>query len=104
MVDPEPGKLTKPFTVYVVPVNGRVQRFEVLGDPDDLDEIEPAYRARASYSVWKGLLTGQIDPVEAVLKRRIVMEGDLQQLLERMKYKGIADRLLGQIATQFIDG
>ena len=40
----------------------------MLDDPDDLEEIEPAYLARAPYSVWKGLLSGTLDPVEAVLQ------------------------------------
>lgn len=103
IVDAEPGKLAKAFCVHVVPKGGRVEKIKVLADPDDLDEIEPAYLARAPYSVWKGLLRGTLDPVEAVLKRRIVVEGDLQPLMERMKYKGIADRILGQVQTKFVD-
>ena len=42
-------------------------------------------------------------PHEAVLKRRISMKGDLQPLIERMKYKGIADRVFAKLQTQFID-
>ena len=102
VTEPE-GALKKPFTVYVVPRGGRIERFSVLADPDDLDEIEPVYVARAPYSVWKGLLKGTLDPVEAVLKRRIALKGDVQPLIERMKYKGIADRVLAAVKTEFID-
>jgi putative sterol carrier protein len=103
VVDPEPGKLARPFVVHILPKNGRIEKLHVLADPDDLDEFEPAYVARAPYSVWKELLRGTLDPVEAVLKRRISVKGDLQPLIERMRYKGIADRVFAQLKTEFID-
>ena len=87
----------------MVPKAGRIEKFKVLVDPDDLDELEPVYIARAPYSVWKGLLKGTLDPVEAVLKRRIALKGDVQPLIERLKYKGIADRVLAAVHTEFID-
>ena len=97
------GALKTAFVVYVVPKAGRIEKFKVLVDPDDLDELEPVYLARAPYSVWKGLLKGTLDPVEAVLKRRIALKGDVQPLIERLKYKGIADRVLAAVKTEFID-
>jgi putative sterol carrier protein len=103
VVQAEAGKLAADFAVHFIPDGGRIQRFRVLKDPDELDEIEPAYLARAPYSVWKGLLLGTLDPVEAVLKKRIQMTGDLQPVIERMRYKGIADRVLAQLPTEFAD-
>lgn len=99
----EPGKLSRHFVVHLVPKEGRIAKWKVLMDPDDLEEIEPAYLARAPFSVWKGLIDGTLDPVEAVLKRRIDVKGDLQPLIERLKFKGIADRVMAQIQTQFAD-
>lgn len=103
VVDAEPGKLARAFVVHVVPNGGRIERLTVLDDPDDLEEIEPAYLVRAAYSVWKGLIQGSVDPVEAVLKRKVFVRGDLQPLIERMKYKGIADRVLAQVQTVYVD-
>ena len=103
MLEAEPGKQHKPFVVHVVPGDCRIQKARVLADPDDLEELEPVYLARAPYSVWKQLLKGTLDPVEAVLKRRISMRGDLQPLIERMKYKGIADRVFARLQTEYID-
>lgn len=100
----EPGKLAKTFVAHLVPKDGRIERFKVLADPDDLDEIEPTYVAKAPYSVWKGLIQGTVDPVEAVLRGKINVKGDLQPLIERLKYKGIADRLMSQLQTTFADG
>ncbi|MBF5043993.1 hypothetical protein FGE12_16465 [Aggregicoccus sp. 17bor-14] len=104
VIQAEKGTLARTFTVHVQPNRlGHIERVEVLDDPDDLDDIEPAYLARAPYSVWKALLQGTLDPVEAVLKRRIEVQGDLQPLMERMKYKGIADRVFAQLKTEFVD-
>jgi putative sterol carrier protein len=104
VVEAEPGKLAKPFTVHLVPDGGKITRYEILRDPDELEELEPAYVARAPYSTWKGLILGTVDPVEAVLKRQIRMTGDLQPVMERMRYKGIAERVLSKLETTFADG
>lgn len=103
VVEAEPNKLGKPFVVHLEPKNGKIVRVTVLDDRDDLEEIEPAYLASAPYSVWKALLLGSLDPVEAVLKKWITLKGDLQPLIERMKYKGIADRVFAQLKTEFLD-
>jgi putative sterol carrier protein len=103
VIEAEAGKLAKPFAVHVEPKGGLIGQVKVLADPDDLDEIEPTYLARAPYSVWKGLIQGTIDPVEAILRKRIKLSGDVQPLIERMKYKGIADRVMSQLKTRFAD-
>jgi len=103
VIDAEPGKLPRAFVAHIEPHAGKVKRLRVLADPDDLEEIEPAYLARAPYSVWKALLLGTLDPVEAVLRRRITIQGDVQPLIERARHKGIADRLLAKLETVFAD-
>ena len=103
VVEAEPGKRAKPFVVYLKPVNGKIERWKVLVDADDLDEFDPAYRIQAPYSVWKGFLLGTVDPIEAVLRRRVQVQGDLQPLVERMQHKGLAERVLAGIQTTFSD-
>jgi len=103
VIEAEKGKLDEHFVVWVRPENGRVAELRVLVDPDDLDEFEPAYRIRAPYSVWKGMLLGSVDPVEAIVKRRLRVDGDVQPILERMRYKDIAARVLSGLETRFAD-
>src|SRR4029453_13987091 len=103
VIEAEVGKLEEHFVAWVRPEAGRVAELRVLPDPDDLDEFEPAYRIRAPFSVWKGLLLGSVDPVEAILKRRLRVDGDVQPILERMRYKDIAARVLARLETRFID-
>jgi hypothetical protein len=103
VVDAEPGRLARPFVVHVRTRDMRVEPPHVLEDPDDLDELEPAYLARAPYGVWKQLLQGSLDPVEAVLRRSIAVKGDLQQLIDRLRFKGLADRVLAGLQTEYAD-
>ncbi len=103
IIEAERGRLDEHFVVWVRPEDGRVAELRVLADPDDLDEFEPAYRVRAPYSIWKGLLLGSVDPVQAILQRRLRVEGDVQPILERMRYKDIAARVLSRMETRFVD-
>lgn len=103
VVEAEPGRLARPFIVHVVPRNGLLERLEVLEDADELEALEPAYVARAPYSVWKALLQGTLDPVEAVLRRRVEIRGDMEPLIERLRFKGMAERVLSQLGTEFLD-
>jgi hypothetical protein len=103
VVEAEVGRLTRAFTVYCHPVDGRIEDLRILKDPDDLEELSPAYLVRAPYSVWKGLLQGKLDPIEAVLRRQIRVEGDMQPLIERMQHRAIAERVLAQLETEFLD-
>lgn len=103
VVAAEPGKLDKPFVVYFRPVEGRIEQWKILVDADDLDEFDPAYRIQAPYSVWKGLLLGTVDPVEAVLRRQVQVEGEIQPLVERIQHKKLAERVLERIETRFVD-
>ncbi len=97
VMDAEPGLLDKPFAVHVTPTPSGPWKFEVLEDPDELEALEPAYFGRAKYSVWKGLILGTVDPVEALLFRKLTLRGDLQQVAERSRFKGLAQRVLERL-------
>jgi hypothetical protein len=104
VIEAEQGRLEAAFVAYVLPRDGRIAELRILADPDDLDELEPVYRIRAPYSVWKGLLQGTVDPVQAIVQRKLRVDGDVQPILERMRYKDVAARVLARLDTQFPDG
>jgi hypothetical protein len=83
---------------------GRLLEWRVLRNADEVEELAPAYLARASLSTWRGLLEGTIDPVEAVLERKLRVEGDLAPLVERIRFKGVAGRVLARVETRFDAG
>jgi len=97
----QPPDLGKPFAIYFRPVGGRVTEFRVLEDLDEVEEIEPSYVAMADFSVWKNLIRGELDPFEALIKRRIELRGNLQQIIERAAFRGVLQRALAAIKTEF---
>jgi putative sterol carrier protein len=103
IIEAEQGKLANTFAVHWIPKDGRISQVRVLGDADELEEIEPSYLARAPYSVWKGIIQGKLDPMEQLVKRRLTIAGDAQPLMERIRYKGMAARILSKLSTEFAD-
>lgn len=98
---PEPP-LREPFVVYARAQDGKVLEFRLLEDLDEIEEIEPAYVARAGYQTWKRLVSSELDPIEALLQRKIQFEGDLQPIIERAQFKNLFWRLLEKVPTKFI--
>lgn len=103
IVRAEPGKLRADFVVYLKPTAGRFEKLRLLREADELEELEPAYRVSAPYSVWKALIQGKLDPVEALVSKNLHVKGDVQPLIERMQYRGIAERMLGRLESVFAD-
>lgn len=91
----------RPFTAWCRLGSGRIQEWRVLADPGQLEALLPRYIARASLDVWRGLLEGTRDPVEAVLERQLRLVGDLQPLVERLRYRDLGKRVLASIETRF---
>jgi putative sterol carrier protein len=97
------GPLREPFLVYARSAEGRVLELRELEDLDEVDEIEPAYFAKAGYQTWKKLIAGELDPIEALMQRRIELRGDLQPIIERAQFKDLFWRVLARVPTTFID-
>ncbi|MFB6132054.1 MAG: SCP2 sterol-binding domain-containing protein, partial [Halanaeroarchaeum sp.] len=43
---------------------------------DDEAMVEPGFTLRASYSAWKDLIQGKLNPIEAILSGPFDLEGD----------------------------
>lgn len=100
---PEPPEFDAPFAVYARPEGGRIVEFRVLEDLDEIEEIEPAYVARARYSTWKALIEGRFDPIRAILERLIQFQGDLEPIVQRAQFKDLLTRALARVPTTFVD-
>jgi hypothetical protein len=82
---------------------GRIVTWRILEDEDDVLELEPAYVVRATLALWKDLLTGRADPVQAALSGRVKVKGDLDGLVRRAGYRYILDEALRRVPTEFPD-
>jgi hypothetical protein len=88
------------LAVHVEQERGRVARWRILADEDDLLEIEPAYVLRAPYGAWRAVLGGA-DPVRAALAGEVRVEGDLEALVRRAGYRYVVDAALRAVPTEF---
>ena len=86
--------------VHAEQEGGRVARWCILPDEDDLLEIEPAYVLRAPHGVWKALLSGA-DPLKAALSGQVQVKGDLEALVRRSGYRYVVDAALAAVETEF---
>ena len=83
--------------------DGRIVEWRALEDEDDVLELEPAFVVRAPLGLWKELLTGKVDPVQAALSGRVKVKGDLDGLVRRAGYRYIVEEALRRVDTVFPD-
>jgi hypothetical protein len=79
---------------------GRIARWRLLHDEDELLELEPAYVVRVRYRVLRRLLDGGDDPVQAALSGRVRVEGDLEALIRRARYRSLVEAALAAVPTE----
>jgi len=103
VVEADPPALARNVAVWGRQAEGRIAEWRVLEDEDEILELEPAYVVRAPYRLWKELLRGQADPVQAALSGRVKVKGDLEGLVRRASYRYILDAVLRQLVTEFPD-
>jgi hypothetical protein len=99
VVEAQRPAFPEPVVVHGEQERGRIVRWRLLPDPDDLLELEPAYVLRAPYGVWKALLAGR-DPVQAALSGQVRVEGDLEALVRRAGYRYVVDAALRAVETE----
>ncbi len=100
VVEAERPAFPRTIAVHAEQDRGRVARWRILADEDDLLEIEPAYVIRARYGTWRALLRGG-DPVKAALSGHVKVRGDLEALVRRTSYRYVVDAALAAVRTEF---
>jgi hypothetical protein len=95
----DPPAFPRTVAVHLEQERGRIARWRVLADEDEVLELEPGYVLRASYRVWKALVAGR-DPVQAALSGQVRVEGDLEALVRRAGYRYVMDAALRAVPTE----
>jgi hypothetical protein len=95
----EPPAFPRTVAVHGEQERGRIVRWRVLDDEDELLELEPAYVLRAPFGVWRSLLAGG-DPIQAAFSGKVRVEGDLEALVRRAGYRSVVDAALREIRTE----
>jgi hypothetical protein len=100
VVEAERPSFPRAVAVHAEHERGRVARWRILPDEDDILELEPAYVIRAPYGTWKALLRGG-DPVKAAVSGAVKIAGDLEALVRRSGYRYVVDAALAAVPTEF---
>jgi hypothetical protein len=98
VVEADPPRWPRTVAAWAEHRDGRIARFRLLADEDDLLELEPAYVIRAPYRAYRALLSGE-DPIQAALSGRVKVKGDLEALLRRSRYRHVVDAALAAVPT-----
>lgn len=96
-----PGLPERDFVVFCRPERGRVGGFRRLAGAWEMEELAPAYEARATYETWKALLTGRLDPFAAILARKLRFAGNLEPIIARARFREILRRAAAKVSTDF---
>jgi putative sterol carrier protein len=68
------------------------------------DEGEKArFVIRGSYSIWKEVLKGKLEPIKAMTQGKFKLAGDLHEIRERVRAVGLLVSLARHIPTKFPD-
>ncbi len=78
------------------PVNDRLAQAQLM-PVAELEAKAPTSTAKASLQTWAELIEGRLDPIAAVVQKRLMLKGDVHQIASRMGYRGLAERWLSAI-------
>lgn len=65
--------------------------------PDDLEDAEVAYSATADEGTFVELIEGGLDPIAAIVQKRLKVRGNLQPIIARLNHRGLAERWLERL-------
>jgi len=102
VVEPDPPAWSGELAAWGRQEGGRIAEWRVLEDADEVLELEPSYVVRAPYRVWKALLRGG-DPVQAALGGRLRVQGDLEALVRRARFRYVVEAALREVPTRLAD-
>ena len=77
---------------YIGLKDGGCEEVEVVESPDDRGV---GFRLRGNHETWGGIVSGEVEPIPAVMSGDLEVEGDMQKILQYSD----ATTLLGEIAA-----
>jgi putative sterol carrier protein len=70
---------------------------------EDEKQYNPAFTIRAKYSVWKGIVRGELDPIQAFLRGAIKVDGNIGILMQYMAFIRKFIDVLQKVPSYFPD-
>lgn len=93
IVEPE-GNLHEPVYMYIDLYHGHCRRAFV---PKDYTTLNPEFTIRGPVSAWKEIADRKLDPVKALLTRKLAVKGNMAKIMRNVR----AANALIDCSTQF---
>ncbi len=97
----EPDELHDKFHyIWINPYHGQVLD---VAEMESLDERPSPFILSGTYSTWKSIVKGEIDPIKGLMKGKITVDGDVSYLVTQVKQAQALLKGLMQVDTVFAD-
>ncbi|HHH40952.1 MAG TPA: hypothetical protein ENK56_02975 [Chloroflexi bacterium] len=97
IIEPE-GRLTEKVFMYMDLWHGECRQAFVA---EDENAVSPAFRMWAPVSIWKRIIDGKLDPMQALLTRQLKMKGNMAKIMRNVKAAQELVRCATMIPTEF---
>ena len=68
--------------MYLDLYHGKCRRAAQLKGPD---EVQTGYILSATYTTWKKVIEAKLDPIQALMTRKLILKGDMLQVMRYPK-------------------
>jgi putative sterol carrier protein len=79
-IEPE-GNLTEPIIYYLDLWHGKCRRTEIVAEPG---QHSPVFTLRAGYNNFAAILQGRLDPMQAMLTRKLNVTGSMAYMMRNV--------------------
>jgi putative sterol carrier protein len=97
IVEPE-GSVTEPVIMYMDLWHGDCRDAFIV---EDESVKNPEFRINASVGAWKQVITKQLDPIQALMTRRLKLKGNMMKIMRAVKAAQELVNCCTQVPTEF---
>jgi putative sterol carrier protein len=92
-VEPNPGYY------YIDLYHGKCRKAVILKDPS---EVKAEFELSATYSVWKKILSGELDGNKAMMTRKMKLKGNITKVMRNAKAGQAYAKALAPLKTEYV--
>ena len=100
VIEAEEGKFDNDLIFFADPYHGEIREHCILNSADDRDVD---FMINGPYSVWKDIQQGKMDTMQAIMKGKLTIKGNMSALLKQVKATQVMMKFLEQIPTRYPD-
>jgi putative sterol carrier protein len=87
-----------PGYYYMDLYHGKCRKAVLLKDPS---EVKAEFELSAPYSVWKKILTGELDGNKAMMTRKLKFKGNITKVMKNVKATQAYAKALAPLKTEY---